>query len=266
LTRLGEPDELLKAVLDALTMQAGACGEILLIEQKTDSALEAGRFSNDRWNVRTLRQRFDGLSAARNASLREAAHDMILFCDADAIAAPDWAAALHAALAEPGVAIAGSRIVPRWSGRPPLLARSKVVLDQYSVYDLGPDSFEVLRVVGAGFGLDRSECGGEMHFDEALGRRDGRLFGGEESDLCRRVAAAGGRIVYVGAARIEHVIQPERTRTGWILKRLFYAGHGRGRLGGQPSPSRRPSLADWLLLLVILPPYLLGWVWGRATR
>ncbi len=263
LTRLNEPDDLLHEVLQHLAAQTGITGEILLIEQKTDSTVNADTYSNARWTCRIIHQRLPGLSAARNLSIREAAHDHILFCDADALAKPGWAAALQKALASPNVAIVGCRILPRWSGRQPLLTHANVVRDQFSLYDLGTETKKAARVVGAGFGLDRSKFPTEMTFDEGLGRRDGKLFGGEESDLCHRVAAAGGTILYVGEAEVDHVIQPERMRLWWILKRLYYAGYGRGTAGGQPNPSRRPNLADWVSLPIVLPPYALGWLAAR---
>ncbi len=263
LTRLSEPDALLEKVLGRLAAQTGVSGEILLIEQKTDSAVKAEAFSNANWTGRTIMRSLPGLSAARNLSLEEAAHDIVLFCDADALARDGWATALRDALSEPDVAVAGCRILPAWSGDAPLLASSRVVLDQYSLFDLGEGTSEATRVVGAGFGVDRGKCRDEMRFDETLGRRGGRLFGGEETDLCRRVAEAGGRIVYVGKAVVDHVIQPERMRVSWVMKRLFYAGLGRGAAGGAPSPSRKPDWGDWLLLPVILPPYALGWLVSR---
>lgn len=260
LTRFSEPDALLEQVLQRLAAQTGASGEILLIDQKSGSPIRAEAHSNESWTGRTIQKALSGLSAARNLSLAEAAHDLVIFCDADALAHDGWAASLVAALSKPGVAVAGCRILPAWSGPPPLLAQSRIVLDQYSLYDLGTETRDVPRVVGAGFGVDRNECADEMRFDEALGRRNGRLFGGEESDLCQRVTLAGGRIVYVGEAVVDHVIQPERMRARWILKRLYYAGYGRGGAGGAPNPSRNPGWADWLFLPVILPPYALGWL------
>ena len=260
LTRLSEPDALLEKVLARLASQSGVAGEILLIDQKPGSSIRAESHSNANWTGRTVLKPLPGLSAARNLSLAEASHDLVLFCDADALAHQGWAAALSGALSRPEVAVAGCRILPAWSGSPPLLARSRVVLDQYSLYDLGDEEREVARIVGAGFGVDRSACPEEMRFDEGLGRRGGRLFGGEESDLCHRVKRAGGRVVYVGKAVVDHVIQPERMRLGWILKRLFYAGFGRGGVGGAPNPSQKPGWADWLFLPVILPPYALGWL------
>lgn len=267
LTRYAEPNDLVSDALRHLAAQQGATGEILFIDQSDDHGIHEADFANDRWRCRIIRRRMTGLSAARNLSLAEAAHDIVLFCDADALAASDWAAKLSEALSDPDIAVAGSRILPQWRARPPLLTASRVVRDQYSLFDLGMETRASHRVVGAGFGLDRTKASHEMRFDEDLGRRDGRLFGGEESDLCRRVTEAGQKIVYVGGAIVHHVIPEERCRVGWIMKRLYYAGYGRSQLGGAPSPSRQPGLADWLLLPATLPPYALGWLAGRlATR
>lgn len=263
LTRFAEPTDLVAEVLSRLAAQEGAGGEILFIDQSGDDAITEADYSNDRWRCRIIRRRLAGLSAARNLSLAEAEHDIVLFCDADALAAQDWAARLADALGQPHIAIAGSRILPEWRAGPPLLTASRVVRDQFSLFDLGDTTVETHRIVGAGFGVDRTKAPDEMTFDENLGRRDGRLFGGEESDLCRRVTEAGGKVVYVGGAVIHHVIPAERCRTRWILKRLYYAGLGRAQVGGAPSPSRKPGLADWLLLPITLPPYALGWLAGR---
>ena len=128
--------------------------------------------------------------------------------------------AMAAALQEEGIAVVGSRIVPRWSGREPLIARARVVRDQFSLLELGPDRFPYPRAVGAGFGVNRARTGA-LRFDPRLGRREGKLFSGEESEFCHRVTEAGLGIVYQGGAVVEHVIAPERMRLGWVLKRLL---------------------------------------------
>jgi hypothetical protein len=161
--------------------------------------------------------------------------------------------------------VAGSRIVPRWPATPPFFARASVLRDQFSLLDLGPDTRSYHRVVGAGFGVDMAKLPADFRFDETLGRREGLLFSGEESDFCARARAHGLRLVYVGSACVTHCIGPERARLGWILKRMLYAGHGRARIGGAPAPSGRRTPEDWLLLPMYLPPYLLGWLWGKLA-
>ncbi len=265
LTRFAESDALLSEVLAAASAQVGVTGEVLLVEQCATGGIAQDTFPSTNLPLRIINARVGGLSEARNLALEQARHDIVLFLDADAIAAKDWASHLASALEAEGVAVAGGRIVPRWTGRPPFFAGARVVRDLYSLLELGPERFPYPRAVGAGFGIDRAKTG-SMRFDATLGRRDGRLFSGEESDFCRRVSEAGLAIVYEGGAVVEHVIAPERMRLGWMAKRLVYAGQSRARVGGAPSPSRAPGLADWLMLPVILPPYAIGWLWGKMGR
>ena len=84
-------------------------------------------------------------------------------------------------------AIARSRIAPRWHQKPLLIVKSNIGLDQYPLYDLGVGRAQATRVVGTSFGIHREKLGQECYFDESLGSREGKLVGGEESDLCRRV-------------------------------------------------------------------------------
>lgn len=265
MTRYREPDALVRDVIAAAAGQVGVTGEVLFLEQKSVARIAAEDCSKENWTVRQVACPENGLSFARNLAIEMAKHDTVLFLDADALAEPGWALALCKALADPTVAVAGSRIEPGWTGSEPLFARSRVVRDQYSLLDLGRGTMDVRRVIGASLGLRRDACAGEMYFDEDLDRRDGRLLSGGDTDLCLRVGRAGGRVVYVGDTAVRHVIPAERERLPWVLKRLFYTGLARATLGGTPSPSHRPGLADWLLLPLILPPYAAGWVWARLS-
>ncbi|ROT93304.1 glycosyltransferase [Altererythrobacter sp. FM1] len=264
LTRYAEPDALVAEAIRHAVAQQGVTGEVLFIEQNMAGGITEQAFADAPLAFRMIRAQLGGLSEARNLAMDHAAHSLILFLDADAMAAPDWAARLAETLADnPRVAVAGSRIVPGWPGKPPLWAKARVVNDQYSMLDLGSGTFPYHRVVGAGFAVDMARLPPHMRFDPTLGRREGKLFSGEESEFCARVRAAGLEVVYDGRACVTHVVPPERTRLPWIARRLFYAGHGRAVLGGTPAPSQRPGLADWLTLPLTLPPYALGWLKGK---
>jgi GT2 family glycosyltransferase len=268
LTRYREPDWLVNETLDSLARQQGVTGEVIFLDQQfsPEFAKQVEARSTRALKFSCLPCEEKGLSFARNQGLARAVCDIVLFLDSDAVADPRWARALADALASPGVAIAGGRILPVWRGAPPLLAKSNVVLDQYSLLDWGEDTFPAPRIVGAGFALRKSAAPGEMHFDESLGRRDGKLFGGEESDLCARVWAAGGAVIYCGGAVIRHQILPDRLRWSWVMRRLYYAGLARAQAGGAPAPSRKPGFWDWALLPFILPPYAAGYALGRRMR
>ncbi len=119
-TRYGEPDALVLELLDSLAGQTGVSGEVLFFDQAAGDPMArevADRSTDDlRFDYRPLEPR--SLSHARNAAIEAAEHDTILYVDADAVPAPDWAAALAGALACPDVGVAGGRICPRWH-RPP---------------------------------------------------------------------------------------------------------------------------------------------------
>ncbi len=266
LTRFAESDALVRKTIAHALAQQRVDGEVLFIDQKPASAVSEADFAVGSLTLNIVRRGLAGLSAARNLALAEAAHDLVLYLDADALADPEWAAGLAEALEQPTVAVAGCRIEPGWPADPPIYARAQVLRDQYSLLELGEGTFPLGRVVGAGFGVDRSKLPPGLVFDDRLGRRDGRLFGGEESDFCRRVRDIGLEVLYVGSARVEHLVPPERLRLGWVIKRMIYAGHGRALQGGAPSPSSRPNIADWLFLPLYFPPYALGWLWGKLSR
>lgn len=266
ITRYAEPDRIIADSLRHALGQQAVRGEVLFIEQAPSSTLTEAEFAGGNLELRFIRRRLAGLSAARNMALEEARHRLVLFLDADALAEPGWAAAVAHALSDERVAVVGSKIVPRWPGEPPFFARASALKDQFSLLDLGDETRPYHRVVGAGFGADMGKLPPDFRFDTALGRRGGLLFGGEESDFCTRARALGFETAYVGSARATHLIEPERCRWSWILKRMVYAGHGRARQGGAPAASGKAGFFDWLLLPVYLPPYALGWLWGKLSR
>ncbi len=266
LTRYREPDWLVLETLDALTRQEGVSGEVILLDQNWSK-----EFAEQVVSRTTPTLKFDcvsceekGICFARNQGFARANSPIVLQLDPDTIPEPGWAAEIVFALRNHGAAVAGSRILPHWRGNPPVLARSKVVLDQYSVLDWGGETVPVNRIVSAGFGVDRRNCAADFRFDESFGRRNGQLFNGAESDFCKRIQAAGGKVIYVGEAVVRHQILPERMRWSWVLRRLYFAGAGRRQQGGSPSPSRRPGVWDWILAPILVPPYALGYF--RARR
>ena len=266
LTRYAEPDSLVSQAIMGALAQEGVSGEVLFIDQDESSELGANQFVETNLALRVVRGRLGSLSEARNCAIEQAENDHILFLDSDAVPEEGWANAMAAVLARPECAVVGSRIEPGWPANPPGFARAQVLRDQYSLLDLGREERLVHKVVGAAFGIDRSKLPDDLRFDPNLGRRDGRLFGGEETDFCRRVAGLGFEIRYCGCAAVTHIIQDERLSWRWMAKRLVYAGFGRARQGGAPSPSNQPGLADYLYAPLYLPPYVLGWTWGKLAR
>lgn len=265
LTRYAEPDELVSQAIAGALSQKGVEGEVLFFDQNLGSDLCENDFPKDGLPLKVVRGAKSGLSDARNAAIEQAKYDTILFLDSDAIPDDDWALEMAQTLADPACAVAGSRIEAGWPDAPPFFAKARVVLDQYSLLDLGRETRRVAKVVGAGFGMDRGKLPADFRFDCELGRRDGRLFGGEETDFCQRAAALGHEVHYCGKSAVTHLIQEERMHWSWMVRRMIYAGFGRAKQGGAPSPSNSPGIWDYLLMPFYLPPYAIGWVWGKTS-
>lgn len=265
LTRYREPNWLVWETLDSLARQEGVQAEVLFLDQMIDKETEdyIRNLSTDHIRFEYIHIAERGLSYARNVGIRTAKNDIVLFIDSDAIAYPDWARSLGEVLSQPGVAAAGGKIVPKWHRRPLFLARSKVVVSLYSVLNLGDGQLEVSRVVGANMGLNKLAAGYEARFLDEFARQNGRLISGDDSDFCHRVRTTGKKVIYSGAAVVQHQILPERIRYSWVIKRLYYGGIARAMQGGAPDPTHKMEFWDYLALPLILPAYGVGYLRGR---
>lgn len=265
LTRYGQSDRITSDVLKSLAGQVGVRARILFLDQSESSEIESACRALSgaalTFDYVTIPPR--SLAFARNRAIEMCDTGILLFIDDDAIADANWAARLSATLSIPEVAAATGKIVPLWH-KPPLWAsRSRLVREQYSLLDLGPSGTDAAKVIGANFGLNLSRAAEEAYFDETLGRASGNLLGGEETDLSDRLIRKGHRIAYDGTAVVHHQIVPDRIRYGWLARRFYYAGWGRARRGGRPSPTHRMRPWDIAAASLFAVPYLAGYVRGR---
>jgi GT2 family glycosyltransferase len=182
-----------------------------------------------------------GLNAARNTGLREAGAELIAFVDDDVLVPPGWLQALsEGAARHPDAEAFGGPIRARLEGHPP---RSCGREDPpITTLDLGQQDREADFVWGANFAVRRAAV-------ERIGEFDESIVGahGDEEEWLERLRAAGGRIVYLAAAGLDH----RRTAEDARLRPLARAAYARGR-GARASDRRRgrePSLAGELRVL-----------------
>jgi glucosyl-dolichyl phosphate glucuronosyltransferase len=265
LTRFAEPNDLLFQTLASLARQSRSGIEVLMLDQKNDAQTRAycKKLSNRRVTFAYLVMPPRGLSFARNHAVAKCSTDVLLFIDSDALADRAWAQRLADGFSRPDVAIVGGSVLPSWHRAPLFVTRSRIVCEQYSLVDFGRRTMDVDKVVGANFGLNLRLLGRKNLFDTGLGRKNGRLLGGEETRLCERSRDRGLAVRYIGAAIVHHQILPERIRYAWLLRRLYYAGLSRALRGGRPSAFHKgPDYWTYLLLPFILPPYACGYFYG----
>jgi len=202
-----------------------------------------------------------GPNAARNAGVAATDAEAVVLAEDDVDAPPGWLAALLGAMAaHPEVEVFGGPIRGRIDGRawrtcgrewPPISSFWRGVADH-----------EVDLVFAGNMAIRRSALERVGPFAESLGlyadeaRRIARATGGaapaagffgDEEEWQDRYRAGGGRILYVAAARLDHVRFGEAAGTGALVR----AAYGRGKVARRWSQSRgrAPSLQGELRVL-----------------
>jgi glucosyl-dolichyl phosphate glucuronosyltransferase len=226
--------ELLRQTLEQMTSlqpPPGAGWELLVVNNNcTDATDEVIAAYADRLPIRRIFEPEPGQSNARNAAVREAAGEYIVWTDDDVLVDPQWLVAYQAGFDRWAEAsIFGGPIAPWFDGTPPdwLVAVLPQVEGAYAIRDLGPDPVAL--------GHDTYPFGANMAFrtdvlrrnayDPALGLRPGSSVRGEEMTLTRRLLALGERGWWVPGARVRHFIPRERQNLRYL--RDYYFGGGK---------------------------------------
>ncbi len=202
--------------------------EILVIDNKSrDGTKGVVERYQAVWGPR-LRYIFEGtpgLSHARNRALREAAGDVVSYIDDDVRVDPGWLSAVAGAFQTYSAAVVGGRSYliypaarPSWLPEAYESLLSRLDYGERAIVGLDRDLF------GLNFSVRKELAVRLGGFDASLGRCRHRLGSGEESDLLRRIRAAGGLAVYEPRAVVGHVVSRERVTVRWFVKRLFAAG------------------------------------------
>lgn len=148
--------------------------------------------------VRVVEEPVPGSYAARNRGLREARGRIVLFTDADCVAAPGWLRNLAASLDDPEVLLAGGDVLPDPS-QEGLVARHAArsgILSRHG--GLGHPRGPFLQT--ANLGVRREDA-------VLAGGFDATLYSGGDADFCWRLLARhrGRRIAPVPDAAVTHI-------------------------------------------------------------
>jgi GT2 family glycosyltransferase len=159
-----------------------------------------------------------GPNAARNTGVREAAADLIAMVDDDVWAPPGWLRALvGGAERHPEAGAFGGPIRARLEGPAPRSCGRE--LPPITSLDLGPHDRPAELVWSANMAIRREAFDSVGPFDERF------PTGGDEEDWLRRLRAAGGEVVYLAAAGLDHRRAGDDAR----LRSLMRSAYRRGR-------------------------------------
>jgi glucosyl-dolichyl phosphate glucuronosyltransferase len=201
---------------------------IVVDNGSTDDSAEVASSFVDRLPIRVVHEAEPGLSRARNAAVRAARGEYVVWTDDDCVVDGQWLTAYVDAFDRwPSAAVFGGPIVPQFEGSPPewLTRIAAVVGTAYAARDLGnePTALDVRenRVpFGANYAVRAIEQR-ENTYDNRLGRgADLPIAVGEESVLLEGLLNAGAAGRWVPGARVTHCI-PDSRQTVQYLNDYF---------------------------------------------
>lgn len=264
-----EPSEIIEKCILSLENQKNVKLEIIILDQKgrnKDDFIKPN--FNYTHSLKYIIIPDKSLSFARNYGIEVATNNYIAFIDPDAFAEKYWALSIVKEFKkDSSVGIVGGKILPEFLGETHWYHKSFYIWSLYSLIDLGSKTKYVKKVIGANFAVNKELIGNER-FREDLGRRDGKLFGGEETDFCERIRRKFIKIKYIPDSVVYHHVSKERLRIWWILKRSYYGGISRGIRGGIPEVRSdiEHSIYDIIIFPLFLIPYLFGLIQGRMQN
>jgi glycosyltransferase involved in cell wall biosynthesis len=265
------------AEMQKLRAPSGVQWEILVVNNNccddTDGVI--ARHSK-RLPLRRLFESKPGKSYACNLAITEASGELILWTDDDVLVDPGLLDGyVEMARAWPDAAFFAGAIEPWFESKPPRWIRRHLA-SLKGVYVIADHSPEVrpLRQGEAVYGANmafRSSVARQFSFNVNLGRIQGQLLGGDDTELVQRVTQSGYYGVWVPGARVKHFIPGERLTLSYVQKWYRDAGRNlvrRGSLGPCPSLLGAPRWAVVQYNIELAKSFLLspgkGRRWLRA--
>jgi len=224
--------------------------EIVVVNNNsTDATEQVLEAFAARLPLRRVFERAPGVSHARNAAVRHAAGDYVLWTDDDVLVDAGWLTAYERALERwPEAAVFGGPARPRFEGKPPpwLSAIAGEVGAAFATRELSAEPFELADDDRIPWGVNyavRMREQRQFPYDPALGRNRAGGALGEETAVIRAILRAGSPGWWVPDAVVEHWIPKGRQTIRHLrsyyalLGRTYYRWdhrHGAAMLRGRP--------------------------------
>jgi glycosyltransferase involved in cell wall biosynthesis len=218
--------------LVAQVVPADLSWEILIVDN--NSTDNTAGIAQAEWNkydsripLRVVCETIPGLSAAREAGIKEAEYDYLIFCDDD-----NWLASYYVANAfrildaNPGVAAIGGINIGAYEKLPP--DWMSFFEASYAIGKQGKTNFEILDghsyLVGAGMAFkkeaynDVKRKGFKFYLTDRIGDK---VVGGGDIELCFIFKLAGYTIAYTSELVLQHYMPASRI-TEKYLKNMWH--------------------------------------------
>jgi len=216
----------LKKAVGSVLRQMTDDMELLIIDNAStdDTPTVAAQLAARDSRVKTVREAEVGLSAARNAALRKARGQFVLYLDDDATAGPDWLATYQRFLSAPPskkVAVVGGAVLPEFEIPPPKWAVEKPGFDRADPPKCLPYRGSLY---GGNIAYRRETALAVGMFDTRLGRKGNGRMSREESDLNIRLQDAGHEMWWLPGAAILHFVPVSRMKFRENMRGRFAEG------------------------------------------
>lgn len=202
----------------ACALPPGFAREIVIADDSRANEVAAvlgDRIGRD--GVRVVASGARNISFARNRAMAEATGEYLVFVDDDEVPTGDWLEQLVRQAEESGADGVQGRVIGVYPRHAPAWARKLRPYDK--TYGAAGQAISVGSTCNL---LLRRAALRErgLEFDPALGRS-----GGEDTDLCFRLTASGGRIVCSTTAIVYEHVPAERLERRHLLRRYARGGH-----------------------------------------
>jgi hypothetical protein len=123
----------------------------------------------------------------------------------------------------------GGRIYPDWEGGIPDWVPDHF-LSLYSFLDHGNETLCLndhpgrYYINGANMAFTKSLINGDYAFSNDLGRKEGNLLSGEESQVIQKLIKDKHYVYYVPDSKVWHTVLPERRKKSYLVKRTIADG------------------------------------------
>jgi glycosyltransferase involved in cell wall biosynthesis len=178
--------------------------------------------------VRYLFEPQQGVSRARNAGIRQASGEIIVFVDDDVTVEPAWLQTLTRELHDGRWSGAGGRVLPQWSSTPPawLPIGDRYGLAPLVMFDPGLEAGPLNEPpFGANMAFRREVFAKYGDFRPDLGRCGSGMLSNEDTEFGRRLLDAGEKLRYEPTAVVYHPVPPNRIQKQYF--QAWWAGKAR---------------------------------------
>jgi len=226
--------ELLKESIQSVLEQDFQLGQFELVVVDNNSTDETEKIvkavaSSSMARIRYLFEGRQGLSFARNAGIKGANGEIIVFIDDDVEAEKTWLREMVSVFNNPDVVCAGGPVLPLWPSEKPDWLKGRF-LDYLSVNEFkyarqyGEFKEENSYPIGANMAFRKTIFETIGMFPTNLGRVGYSLLSNNELLPFIKIRAINKCIPFVPNAVIHHKIAPERLKKPWFYHRVYWQG------------------------------------------